>query len=115
MKQRILSGLAIGSVNGLFGGGGGMITVPLLENALAYPQKQAHATAILIIAPICAVSAVTYIFNGYADLSVIIPASIGNVAGGLLGALFLNKLPAFWVNILFVAVMAAAGIRMMMG
>lgn len=114
-KKRIGSGLLIGSVNGLFGGGGGMIAVPLLETALGYEAKVAHATAIFIIAPVCAISAITYIVNGFADLSVIIPAALGNVAGGLLGAVFLDKLPKILINLVFVAVMAAAGIRMLIG
>lgn len=115
LNKRILSGLSVGAVNGLFGGGGGMVAVPLLEKALGFPEKQAHATAILIIAPVCAVSAVTYIVNGFADLSVLIPAAIGNVVGGLIGALFLNKLPRFWVNLTFIAVMAVSGVRMILG
>ncbi len=115
LKKGALSGLTIGAVNGLFGGGGGMVAVPLLQNTLLYPQKQAHATAILVIAPVCAVSAITYIINGFVQLPVVIPAAIGNVVGGLVGASFLNKLPRFWVNLIFIAVMAAAGIRMLIG
>lgn len=109
----ILCGLLTGSVNGLFGAGGGMVVVPLLKNLLGYDEKHAHATAILVIAPVCAASAITYIVNGYFDLSVIIPAAIGSVAGGFLGALLLDKLPEFIVNAVFIAVMLAAGVRMM--
>ncbi len=82
---------------------------------LAYPRKQAHATAILIIAPVCAISALTYILYGFIDLSIIIPAALGNVAGGLLGAEFLGKLPKFWVDAVFIAVMLVAGVRMVLG
>lgn len=114
-NRKILTGLAVGAVNGLFGGGGGMVAVPLLQNAMGYPLKQAHATAILVIAPVCAVSAITYVFGGYASLPVIIPATMGNVAGGIIGARLLDKIPSFWVNLIFIAVMAAAGIRMLAG
>lgn len=113
--KRILSGLSIGAVNGLFGGGGGMVAVPVLENLLSYPAKQAHATAIFIIAPVCAVSALTYLIGGYADLQVLIPAAIGNVAGGLVGAKLLGRLPRLWVSLAFIAVMLSAGIRMVLG
>ena len=106
------TGLLTGSVNGLFGGGGGMVVVPLLKNMLGYEEKRAHATAILIIAPICAVSAIIYIVNGYFSAQIVIPAAIGSVLGGLLGALLLNKLPEFIVNLLFIAVMLIAGVRM---
>ncbi len=111
--KRTLAGLLTGAVNGLFGGGGGMVAVPLLKNMLGYDEKNAHATAILIIAPVCAVSAVTYIVNGYFSADVVIPAALGSVAGGLLGAMALGKLPEFIVNIVFIAVMFAAGLRLL--
>ncbi len=113
LKQRILCGILIGLINGLFGGGGGMIAVPVLTNVLGYPQKQAHATAIAVIAPVCAVSAISYIIGGFARLNLLIPASVGNVAGGLIGARLLGKLPALAVELCFICVMLAAGIRMM--
>ncbi len=112
--MRALAGLLTGAVNGLFGGGGGMVAVPLLKNMLGYEEKRAHATAILVIAPVCAVSAITYIVGGFFSPEVIIPAAIGSVAGGLVGAALLDKLPEFIVNAVFIAVMLAAGIRMVM-
>ncbi len=109
----VLCGLLTGAVNGLFGGGGGMVVVPLLKNMLGYDEKRAHATAILVIAPVCAASAIIYIINGYFDASVVIPAAIGSVAGGFLGALALNMFPEFIVNAVFIAVMFAAGARLL--
>lgn len=114
-KRAIASGLAVGGVNGLFGGGGGMIAVPLLTNVLGYGAKQAHATAIFVIAPVCAVSVFSYLFNGYIDLKVVVPTAIGNVLGGMLGAKFLGKLPKLFVQITFIALMLAAGVRMVVG
>ncbi len=113
-KRAVLAGVGLGAVNGFFGGGGGMVAVPVLR-MLGYPGKEAHATAIFIIAPVCAVSALIYIIGGFVDMSVIIPAAAGNVVGGLIGAAFLGKLPKIWVEILFVAVMLAAGARMLVG
>ena len=115
VKKAVFGGLGWGAINGLFGGGGGMIAVPMLSGVLGYPQKQAHATAILVILPVCAVSAITYIAHGFVDMQILIPATIGNVAGGLLGGMLLGKLPKFWVNLVFVTVMLAAGIRMVIG
>ena len=112
--KRILAGLFTGIINGLFGGGGGMVAVPLMKNMLGYDEKRAHATAILVIAPVCAISAVTYIVNGYFSADVVIPAAVGSVAGGLVGAMALQKLPEFLVNIVFIAVMLAAGVRMIL-
>lgn len=92
-----------------------MIAVPILTDVLGYPRKQAHATAILIITPVCLISAITYIVNGFTDLSIIIPAALGNVAGGLLGAQLLGKLPKICVDITFIAIMLIAGVRMVIG
>lgn len=109
-----LSGLMTGVVNGLFGGGGGMVAVPLLKNLLGYSEKRSHATAILIIAPVCAASAVIYIISGYFRADVVIPAAAGAVAGGFIGAKLLGALPEFIVNIIFIAAMLAAGVRMLL-
>lgn len=92
-----------------------MIAVPLLKNALGYEAKQAHATAIAVIAPVCLISAIVYILGGFADISVVLPAAIGNTLGGLCGARLLGKLPAVFVQSVFIAVMLAAGIRMLFG
>lgn len=111
--KKIIAGLLTGIVNGLFGGGGGMVVVPLMKNMLGYEEKYAHATAILVIAPVCAASLVTYIVNGYFSAEVILPAAVGSVAGGIVGAQLLDKLSSFWLNAVFLIVMLAAGLRML--
>ena len=110
--KRTAAGILTGAVNGLFGGGGGMVAVPLLR-MIGYEDKEAHATAIFVIAPVCAASAVVYIINGYAALDVIIPAAVGSVAGGLAGAIALEKFPKTIINYIFIAVMFAAGVRLL--
>ncbi|MCD7729014.1 MAG: TSUP family transporter [Clostridia bacterium] len=112
--RKAACGGAVGAANGLFGGGGGMIAVPLLTGLLGYREKTAHATAIIIIAPVSFVSAIVYWIAGFADLSVIIPSALGMAAGGALGAMLLDKLPLTAVKLIFIAVMLAAGIRMML-
>lgn len=116
-KQKIFknvsAGIFTGAVNGLFGGGGGMVAVPLIKKFLGYDEKRSHATAILVIAPVCAVSAIVYVINGYFRADVVIPAALGALAGGFVGAKLLGFLPEFVVNITFIAVMLAAGARML--
>lgn len=90
-----------------------MVAVPLLNGMLGYEDKVAHATAIFVIAPVCAASALVYIVNGYAALDVIIPAAVGSVAGGLAGALILSRCPKTIINYIFIALMFAAGVRML--
>lgn len=83
--KRIACGFLLGGANGLFGGGGGMLAVPLLC-AVGLPQKKAHATAILAVLPVSLFSFFLYLFYGYFDASVLIPTALGVSVGGLLGA-----------------------------
>ena len=112
--RRIASGAVVGAANSLFGGGGGMIAVPLL-NQMGLEQKRAHATAILVILPVCVLSFVLYLWRGLYDFSVLIPTAIGVTAGGLLGAKLLGKMPVKIVNLVFAALQLAAGLFLLFG
>ena len=107
--KELVCGVAIGSANGLFGGGGGMLAVPLLQKT-GLDTKRAHATAILVILPVSAFSFVLYAYRGFYDFSVLIPSAIGVTAGGFLGAKLLGKLPIKTVNLLFAALQGLAGV-----
>ena len=111
--KQVTAGALTGTVNGIFGGGGGMVAVPLLSKMLGYEEKQSHATAIFVIAPVCLASAIVYILNGYASLDVIIPTAVGTVAGGFIGAYALSKFSSSTVNYIFLAIMFIAGVRML--
>ncbi len=107
--KRAFSGAAVGGANSLFGGGGGMIAVPLLVKT-GYKEKEAHATAILVILPVSLFSFLLYYFRGLYDFSVLIPTAIGVTAGGFLGAKLLGKLPAKIVNLAFAFLQLIAGL-----
>lgn len=108
----ILAGTISGLINGVFGGGGGMIVVPMLIYLLGREQKKAHATAILIILPLSIVSGLFYAMFGSFKFNVGIPAGIGVIVGGIIGALVLKKLSSKWVNIIFSLVMLGTGIKL---
>lgn len=109
---RIFGGFAVGIANGLFGGGGGMIAVPVLRSA-GRPPQAAHATAIAVVLPACAVSGIVYLLHGFVPLGLFLPAALGVLAGGIAGAKLLRSLPSRAVTLLFGAVMLAAGLRML--
>ena len=110
--KNILCGVAVGSANGLFGGGGGMLAVPLLQKTGLNGQK-AHATAILVILPVSLFSFLLYAFNGFYDFSVLVPTALGVTFGGLLGAKLLKLLPMKIISVVFAFLQAFAGIWML--
>ncbi len=101
----------LGAVSGFFGGGGGMLCVPLLQ-AVGLDAKKSHATALFVILPICIVSAAIYIANGYFDYTAVVCAVIGVSLGGIAGALLLDKLGGTAVNLIFSALMIAVGLKL---
>lgn len=109
-----VTGAVAGGVNGLFGGGGGMIVVPMLIYFLGINHKSAHATAILIILPLSLVSSVFYLAFGAVDFSITIPVAGGVIVGGAIGALILSKSKPMFLVVVFSVVMAAAGVKMLL-
>ena len=106
-----LTGALTGLANGFFGGGGGMIVVPLMSFLLKMKTKTAHATALAVILPITLVSALVYFLSGSFDFATGIPTGIGVVGGGVFGAWLLGKLSAKWLIKIFAVVMLIAGVK----
>lgn len=110
----LLSGAFIGMLNGFFGGGGGMVCVPILEKVLSLDSKHSHATAIAVIFPLSLISAIIYVVNGSVESMPLLTVGLGVVAGGILGAFALKFLPPKVVQILFAIVMFAGGIKLIL-
>jgi len=106
--KRLLCGGLVGAANSLFGGGGGMIAVPLLKST-GLSDKRAHATAILVILPVSLFSFIVYALRGYFEASVLVPTALGVTLGGTLGAKLLGKLPTKTVDLIFAALQLLAG------
>lgn len=108
----VLAGSIIGFLNGFFGGGGGMVCVPILEKVLNLENKKAHATAIAVIFPLSLVSASIYVFNGYIQSLPLLSIGAGVVAGGIIGSFALKFLPPKAIRIIFAIIMFAGGIKL---
>ncbi len=106
-------GLVTGIINGLFGSGGGMIVVPLLEKAEIEPHK-AHATSIAIILPLSIVTTILYLNSGNFQFSDALKFIPGGIAGAILGCLILRKIPTKLLKRVFGALMIFAGVRMLL-
>ncbi len=107
--KKMVSGGAVGVASSVFGGGGGMLAVPMLKG-IGLDEKGAHATAILLILPVAFVSFLLYAWRGIYDGSVLIPTAIGVAIGGAVGAKLLEKLSIKAVTLTFAVLQLIAGI-----
>ena len=101
-KYRI-SGMAAGSINGLFGGGGGMVLVPSLTKWCGVEEKRTFANCVAIILPFCVISAAVYIFRTEFNFMQALPYLLGGLAGGLLGGKLFPKVSDLWLRRIFSA------------
>jgi Predicted permeases len=109
-----LLGLIIGFTNGIFGAGGGMILILILEKMFSVEEKKSHATATAVILPLCIVSAFIMIKNYKFDWSMVLLISIGGIVGGFIGAKFLNKVSNTNLRKIFGFFIILAGVKMIL-
>ena len=113
MKKRWalrLAGLAAGAVNGFFGGGGGMVLLPLLDRC-GVEERRAFASSVAVMLPLCALSAAVYRARGGLSLSLAWPYLAGGLVGGFLGGRLFRRVPVDWLRRLLAVFLLWAGIR----
>ena len=120
VKQKVLLALVgafCGFLNGFFGGGGGMIVVPMLSLILKLEQKKSHATALAVILPVTAVSVIAYFIRGSVEVNALtlLIFSVSVTVGGFLGALLLKKASNGFLSKAFSVLMLVAGVKMIIG
>ena len=114
LAPAVAGGLA-GIANGFFGGGGGMVLVPLLTARCGLDQRRAFATSVAIILPLCVLSSVIYLFRGGLDLAVALPSLAGGLAGGFLGGRLFQKLNMDWLRRAFALLILYGGFKSLFG
>ena len=111
----LLLSVGVGAINGLFGGGGGMLVVPLFAVLMGLEEKRAHSSAILTILPLSLISGIIYLVRG--DFTIYSGGFVtaGVILGGILGTFVMKKLSNNVLAIVFYAVMIFAGISSLVG
>lgn len=105
------AGAAAGLVNGCFGGGGGMVLLPILDRTAGLSQRKLYATCVGIIFPVCLVSACVYLFQGGVSLKEAAPYLLGGLAGGWLGGQLYHRVDTRFLRLLFAGFLIYAGAR----
>ena len=109
-----LAGAAAGAVNGLFGGGGGSVLVPLLTRRCGMERRRAFATAVAVILPLCVLSAGIYLARGGVALGTAWPYVLGGAAGGWLGGRLFVGVRVEWLRRGFGVLLVLGGLRSLM-
>ena len=106
-----ITGALAGAANGLFGAGGGLFLVPLLAGWCGLTQRQAFATSVAVILPLCAVSAVIYWLHGGLELGAALPYLAGGAAGGALAGRLFRRVDMVWLRRAFGLLIWYGGVR----
>ena len=105
---RIAAGALAGTANGLFGGGGGMVLVPLLSKYGKLEEQEIFPASVSIILPICILS----LFLNWTTLpenwwSYLLGSTAGGIGVGLLG----KRIPTKWLHRFLGILILYGGIR----
>ena len=106
-----LAGAAAGLANGLFGGGGGMVFLPIQSRWGNLSQRKLYATCVGVIFPVCLVSAAVYLWKGGVSLTESLPYLAGGAAGGLIGGAVFEKVPVRALKVIFGLFLLYGGVR----
>lgn len=109
MTTKIL-GFISGLLNGLFGSGGGIAAVPMLES-LDLPAKKAHATSVALIFFLSLITTILYFLNGNIDFAKTLWYIPGGVLGAIVGSVFLKKIDNSILRRIFGAIMIIFAVR----
>lgn len=107
-----LLGLLIGAVLGLTGAGGGIFAVPALVFGLGMDLQSAAPVALLAVGMAAGVGAVQGLRQGIVRYKAAVVLAAAGALTAPLGIHLAHRLPAQWLNSLFVAVMLVAAYRM---
>ncbi len=106
-----LAGGLAGLANGLFGGGGGSVLVPVLTGCCKLDQRRAFATSVAVILPLCALSVVIYFLRGGLDFMAALPYLIGGALGGWAGGRWFKGMKMLWLKRAFGLLLIYGGVR----
>lgn len=106
-----IAGFAAGTVNGLFGGGGGMLLIPGLRLMAHTEEEQLFPTSVSVMLP---VSVLTLALTGMAaplPWQDAWPYLAGSAAGGVAVGFWGRRIPTLWLHRILGGMLLWGGIR----
>ena len=110
--KKMLIGIIVGIICGMFASGGGLILVPIFTYVFGLDEKESRATSLFCILPMVVLTAIIYNNNNFIDWNLGIKCAIGGIIGGTIGGKLLNKISNRYLQIIFIIFLIYAGINM---
>ena len=106
-----LAGACAGAVNGLFGAGGGMVLVPLLETTAQWQEDEIFPASLSVILPVCLVSLAQTAHSGGIPWAASMPYLVGSALGGILAGTLGKRIPTKWLHRILGVLILWGGVR----
>ena len=113
-KQNIgaaCSGMAAGLLNGLFGGGGGMVLIPGLKQFAQVPEEALFPTSVSVMLPVSVLSLAISAMSAPLPWNDAWPWLIGSAIGGTAVSFWGNKIPVLWLHRILGVMLLWGGVR----
>jgi uncharacterized protein len=111
----ILLSLVVGLILGMLGGGGAILTLPMLLYVLRVPPKDAIASSLIVVGTTSLVSMVSHARAGYVEWRIGALFGGAAMASAFIGGRLAAHVPAQILLVGFGAIMVAAAAMMMKG
>ena len=110
MLKKIIIGLLVGFISGMFASGGGLLLIPAYTYLFNSTEKEARATAIFCILPMVMTTAISYGRVNYINWRIGILCAIGGIIGSFIGSKLLNVLDSKYLKLIFIIFLIYSGI-----
>jgi uncharacterized membrane protein YfcA len=110
-KLKLIIGLTAGLLNGLFGSGGGVVAVPLLEHS-GIEQRKCHATSVVLIFVLSLVSVIMYAMKDKLEYKTALGFIPAGIVGAIVGAMVLKKINNDLLRRIFGGIILISALRM---
>ena len=94
----LVAGACAGAINGLFGAGGGMVLIPLLNKFTDLEEDALFPASVVTILPICIISLLLTEPPTSLSLGITGALLIGSALGGLLAVPLGKRIPTIWLH-----------------